>query len=159
MDKDRDLPITNYLDILQKEYVVAEIRHKIYPKISDKKYWKKVMNGKKKKVEDICFRNKIGSIFTEQEEKERIYLEIYPEKGVPNFSYINNDQKLGNGDFPGLEETDYIYYYSEGAKVRVDHSERKFGTIIRSQLSKSVVFVEIEGVEYKCECSIVTRIL
>lgn len=159
MNKDRDLPITDYLDILQREYVVAEIRHKIYPKIGDKKYWEKVMIGKRKKIEDICFRNKIQNIFNDQAEKERIYLDIYSENGLPNFSYINDDQKFGKGEFPGLEETDIFYYYADGADVRVDYSDRKLGKITGKDLDRSKIFVEINNVEYECGMDKVTRIL
>ena len=158
-DKNRNLPITDYLDILQREYLVAEIRHKIYPKISDKNFWERVMDGKKRKIEDICFRNKIESIFDSEPEKRRLYQEVYNEKGLPNFSYKDEEQRLGNGDFPGLEETDIKNYFSEGAEVRVDYSERKFGKITGSDLIRSLIFVEIGGVEYECEWDKVTRIL
>jgi hypothetical protein len=158
-NKSKDLPITDYLDVLQKEYLVAEIRHKIYPKISDKSYWGRVMEGKKQKIEDICFRNKINSIFNEDNEKRRLYDIVYNFKGLPNFIYKDNFQRFGNGEFPGLEETDVLNYYSQGSKVRVDYNERKFGVITEYDHKNSVVFVEIDGTEYECEQDIVTRIL
>ena len=159
MSKNRDLPISNYLDILQKEFVVAEIRHKIYPKISNKTFWAKVMEGKKEKIEDISSRNKIATIFNNKEKKDQIYSEIYGEKGLPNFIYKNEEQRLGNGEYAGLQETDIENYFSEGSEVRVNYSEQKMGTITGKELNRSIIFVAIGSSEFECEWDKVTRIL
>jgi hypothetical protein len=159
-NKSKDLSITSYLDVLQKEYLVAEIRHKIYPKISDKSYWERVMEGKRQKVEDICFRNRISSIFDNDSEKKRLYLEIYNETGLPNFVYKDEEQRIGSSDFPGLEETDIVNYYSVDSEVRVDYGgKRLFGKITEFDFKQNIVFVKIDGVEYECDSKTVTRIL
>lgn len=159
-NKSKDLSITNYLDVLQREYLVAEIRHKIYPKISDKTYWERVMDGKRQKIDDICFRNRISSIFDNDGEKKRLYLEVYNEMGLPNFIYKDDEQRLGNGEFPGLEETDITNYYAEGSEVRVDYEgKRAFGKITEFDYLNNLVFVDLEGTEYECDPKTVTRIL
>jgi hypothetical protein len=159
-NKSKDLSIAEYLDVLQREYLIAEIRHKIYPKISDKNYWERVMDGKREKIEDICFRNRINSIFDSDVEKKRLYLQVYPETGIPNFIYKDDLQRYGEGEFPGLEQSDITNYYSTGSEVRVDYQgERKFGKIVDFDYLKLLVGVLIEGLEYECETKMVTRIL
>lgn len=161
MVKDRDIPISEFLDKLQKEYLVAEIRHRIYPKLSDKSFWEKVMFGKKCKIEDICFRNNIDSIFTSEEQKKRLYTEVYNEKGLPNFLYKDDNQKHGVNGYPGLLETDIAYYYTVDMQVRVDEpeKERKFGKITGYTLNRELILVEIEGKEFEVESKYVTRII
>jgi hypothetical protein len=160
MEKDRDIPITEYLDVLQKEFLVAEIRHKIYSKINDKQFWEKVMKGKKRKIEDICFRNKIDNIFTSDEEKRRMYSVVYNEHGLPNFNYKDDVQRFGNGEYPGLEQTDIENYYSFDSEVRVDvNGKRVFGKITGYTENRELILVESESIEVQYERELVTRIL
>lgn len=160
MGKNRDIPITEYLDILQKEFLVAEIRHKIYPKISDKTFWGKVMEGKKRKIEDICHRNRIENIFNSETEKRRICDLIYNQVGLPNFLYKDENQRIGNGDFPGLEETDIANYYSLNSEVRVDFDgERLFGKITDFDFDRTTIEIKTEKGIFDCHRKTVTRIL
>jgi hypothetical protein len=159
--KNRDIPITEYLDILQHEYIIAGLRHKIYPKISDRAFWEKVMNGKKKKIEDICFRNKIDSIFTSEEELRRIYGLVYNESGLPNFLYKDDEQRFGIEGYPGLEETDIENYYSLGSDVRIDEpdEERILGKITGYTKNRKQIKVNTNEGEFIVFAEHVTRIL
>lgn len=161
--KNRNISIAQYLETLQKEYLVAEIRNKIYPKISDKKFWKKVMLGKKEKIEDICFRNNIKSIFDDVEIKKRVYSEVYNESGLPNFSYKDDAQRFGEGTFPGLEETDIKNYYSIDSDVKVGTSEEyELGKISMTNHDCSKIFVLFNDSTITpdwYEADLVTRIL
>ena len=38
--KTRELPFKEFFENLQREYIVAELRYKIYPSERDKKYYK-----------------------------------------------------------------------------------------------------------------------
>ena len=91
--KTRDISIYTFFEKLQEEWVVAELRYKIYPKKKDREFWKKVMEGKKEKINNIADRNAIPSIFSNNEIKQVLYQRIYTEGGLPNFIYKNEDQR------------------------------------------------------------------
>ena len=73
--KTRNLSVAEYFLVIQKEYLIAEFRKKIYFSKNDKNYYQRVMNGKREKIEMILqdiqfygsykekFPGKIGRIF------------------------------------------------------------------------------------------------
>jgi len=146
-NKDRHISILKFFEVLQREYYIAEIRKKIYPSPKDKKYYKKVMDFKKQKIEDIALKNNLDSIFNNDEEKRNYILQIYPVIGLPKFELTNDD---------------IINYYNEGAEVRVNIEEKKLtGHIVRATLEKNLVFVKLKGesIEKPFNFQVVTRIL
>ena len=51
--KTRHLSTYEYLQVLQIEYIVAELRKKIYVKKKDKDFYRRVLEGIEKKIKDI----------------------------------------------------------------------------------------------------------
>ena len=92
--KSRTIPFSEYFDNLQKEYIVAELRSKIYPKEKDKEYYRdREMKGKRKKIEDISLRNNLPTIFNSIEKRKRFDQEIYNQQGLPNFIYRSDEDR------------------------------------------------------------------
>ena len=78
MMKNRTQNFNDFFACLQREYLVAELRYKIYMKVKDKEYYlHKEMEGKKKTIESIASRNNFPSIFTDQWLLEKYKSEIY----------------------------------------------------------------------------------
>lgn len=146
-EKTRDLPLLQFLEVLQIEYVVAELRSKVYYKAKDKTYWReRVMSGKQQKISDIVSRNPgIPTIFNSPQEKERIKSVVIPEFGFPNFHYKDEEQRLE------LEFKDYQNYYSKNSEVRVKVSEKevKTGNSIYLSPDRQFLTVKFKGEEKK----------
>lgn len=126
MHKTRDLSTFDYLQCLQREYINAELRKRIYPRVKDKRYYEKTMFYKKEKIEDIAQRNKLDTIFNSEQVKRELYDEIYNEFGLPNFLYRNTDDELE------FRRWDVINYYAkkEQVKVKLESEETVVGTIV-----------------------------
>lgn len=136
--KSRDLPILDYYEILQKEYIVAELRRKIYPSKRDKDYYERVMDGKREKIEDIATRNGLPSIFTDDDMKERYYDSVYGDS-FPDFVYKSDREEQQ------LAPKDKSNYYQEGEdfKITTGDDEFKFGTLISVDHDKEVAKLKV----------------
>ena len=64
MEKTRNLSVAEYFHVIQKEYLIAEFRKKIYYNPKDKNYYQRVMNHKKKLLAGIILL--VYSIVTER---------------------------------------------------------------------------------------------
>ena len=139
-EKNRNLSIYKFFEQLQSEFIQAELRKKIYPKLKDKNYYERVMSGKKDKVNSIAERNNIPSIFTSPDEKKRLYKETYGDGGYPNFTYRDEAHRLE------CETLDRIHYYATGAEVRIMVNETvKVGEIVSVNHEKGVISILIKG--------------
>jgi len=98
--KTRNLSPADYFEVLQREYLIAEFRSKIYFSPKDKTFYKRLMNYKRGKINDIAQRNNLKSIFTDAELKKSISAEVF-ENGVIR---------------GGMSVEDMIMYYKEGNK-------------------------------------------
>lgn len=100
MEKTRNLSVAEYFDVIQKEYLIAEFRKKIYYSPKDKRYYQRVMNHKKKKIQDIASRNNLASIFNSDQKMTEIHDEIFDRLGKPKFDMssvdIENYYSVGN---------------------------------------------------------------
>jgi len=165
-EKSRDLTIFEYFEQLQLEYIVAELRKKIYPSLKDKNYYRRVMQQKEAKIQDIALRNSLPSIFSEGngKYKREKYQEIYYERGLPNFLYRDEIMR------DKFEESDINNYYYEGSEVKVfipkdkeEEEEIVIGSISSVNLDAKLVEVKFEtssGPKYKnFSMENVTRIL
>lgn len=153
----RKLSPFKLFDKLQKEYLIAKIRSKIYPKASDRNFWKKYMAHKKEKIEDIVRKNTIPSIFTDSKLLHDYESQIMGKMGCPNFDY--KDQ----ADYDRLYKLDLHNYYHKGTEVKVNLSDTDivFGVIQGFDFEKSMVCVKINstGKEDVYHSEVVTRIL
>lgn len=142
--KSRDQKFFEFFVILQKEYIVAELRKKIYPDASGKAKSQEIMDGKKKKIFDIAFKNSIKTIFPDmkvgvtslydEELRIRLYKEVYNDKGMPNFIYRDDHQKSL------LAEKDRKCYFMLGSEVRI---EEGIGIILEVYFDKCTCVVGI----------------
>lgn len=98
--KSRDVSILDFLQILQEEYICTIIRHKIYPRISDKNHYKKVAKGKEEKIRDIAKRNNLSTIFDDKDLYLEFWDRVVPTFGFPTFTYAHLDDKDTKTTFP-----------------------------------------------------------
>lgn len=79
----RNLSILDYLKQLQLEYLLYELRIKIYPKSEDKKNFKEILEYKENKILDICQKNNLDNMFTNGEILTEIENDFYDQFGNP----------------------------------------------------------------------------
>lgn len=146
-EKTRNIPFCEYFDNLQREYIVAELRYKIYPRERDKSYYRdREMMGKRKTIEDISLRNNLSNIFNSPEKYKKFKSEIYNEIGLPNFIYRNEEdrakrrpQDIINYFYRDIE----VSYYEGDSLVR--------GKILYTDVVKKVCSVKKSETKTTCE--------
>lgn len=89
--KTRNLSVAEYFLQLQKEYLVAEFRRKIYFNPKDKAYYQRVMGYKKEKIESIAKRNRLKSVFNDNVTLSEIQRELFTLDGKPKFEMTDID--------------------------------------------------------------------
>ena len=98
--KTRNLSVAEYFLVIQKEYLIAEFRKKIYFSKNDKNYYQRVMNGKREKIEMISKRNRLDNIFNNATKMEEMRNELFDRLGKPKFEMsqtdIDNYYAIGN---------------------------------------------------------------
>lgn len=98
--KTRNLSVSEYFLVIQKEYLIAEFRKKIYYNPKDKAYYQRVMEHKAKKINDIAKRNRLDSILNNSEKLEEVRSELFDKLGKPKFELteidIENYYAIGN---------------------------------------------------------------
>lgn len=90
-NKTRNLSVAEYFLAIQKEYLIAEFRKKIYFSPNDKSYYQKVMNYKAEKINDIANRNRLDSILNNSERMEEMMGELFDKLGKPKFEMNKTD--------------------------------------------------------------------
>jgi len=83
MKKSRDISILDFLENLQLEYLLYELRSKIYLKKDNKQKYKEIMQFKEDKIFDICSKNNLRNIFNDGEILQEIESKFYNEFGNP----------------------------------------------------------------------------
>lgn len=152
--KSRNLSVYEFFNVLQLEWIVAELRIRIYPKKKDKEYWGKVKEGKRVIIESIAEKNHLPTIFSDDEMKRAFELKIYLPEGAPNFVYKDDDNKKGQEPF------DLIYYFSKGSEVRFDwYGDVRVGKIKSYVPFNETLAVEYEGTDLTLDVKKVSRIL
>lgn len=131
--KSRDISILDYFNTLQHEYFCAELRCKIYTKQSDKDYWRTIMEHKKNKIQDIALRNKLKSIFTDNDEYQNIFDKVL-HYGIPEFIYRDFHQKRK------LESRDLYFYFQPGSDVKfINNDQELTGKIKHYDLNNKTI--------------------
>lgn len=150
--KSRNQKFYEYFITLQKEFIVAELRKKIYPDTTGKAKSEEIMIGKRTKVFDMSIKNSMGTIFPDMfigskslyDEKLRIqlYREIYNEFGLPNFIYRDKiqEEKLG------LKDRNCYWMFGSEIATR----DKKVGSLQSIDFNKNIGFVKVGGqiIEY-----------
>lgn len=152
--KSRDLSIYQYYQVLQMEWLTADLRYRLYPK-KDKEYWNRVKEGKSKIINQIADKNHLPTIFIDDEMKRIFEFNFLGDEGLPKFIYKNEVDKMKQ------EPLDLIYYYNKGSEVRYDcFGEQKIGKIANYQPFKNTIQIEDEsGIINLFDIKTVTRIL
>lgn len=145
--------IIGYLEALQVEYLISEIRRKIYPSPSDKRFYERVMLRKEDKIKDIATKNTLLSIFNSEIVRNEYIGKLYNVKGLPNFGKYQTKE-------------DIINYYSINSIVKVydspnsDMYDFQTGTIIKYDNRKLFVTVYMSDNNTRIVSSgLVTRIM
>lgn len=128
MDRqNRELSAAEYFIQIQKEYLIAQFRSKIYFSPKNKRYWKKVMKYKAEKINSIASRNKLHSIFNSDEKMEDFYNRLFDKNGKPRFEMttddLNNYYTAGN-DFSYNGEIYNLDSIREDGKLQLFSKEK-----------------------------------
>jgi hypothetical protein len=132
MNNTRSLSVAEYFHVIQREYLMAEFRRKIYFSPKDKRYFSRVMEFKREKIHDIANRNKLTSIFTSPEKMRDVKAELFDPLNHPMFAMSPKDwvnYYSVNSDFSYRGEVwkldsvkgDYITLYNERSQVYADN--------------------------------------
>lgn len=111
--KNRHQSQYDFLVSLQKEYIIAQLRKKIYPIVKSKRFFERTMEQKRIKIEDIADRNKLQSIFSCNQYKIEVYRSVIPDFGIPMFFYRDDDQ------YQELRKWDIINYFAKDSEVKI----------------------------------------
>lgn len=153
-NKTRNLTVVQLFEILQKEYIVCELRALIYPHEKHKQYWRDLMQKKKEKIIDIAQRNSLFSIFDDKRVKVDYDKKIIPESGFPNFIYKDDTQRFLQ------EKWDIHNYYLPGEKVKICDEQYTTEGIIKSvDLALRSIKINTNSGLIECDLNSVTRIL
>lgn len=110
--EDRKLSIFELFEVLQVEYLVIELRSKIYPSAKDKEYFKEIMVKKKKSILEIAKRNNLRTIFDDPYYLDfGVRVKVFPVEGPPIFRYKNEEMKKR------FHQRDLLYYFYPGTEV------------------------------------------
>ena len=92
-NKTRDLSVAEYFLQIQKEYLIADFRRRIYYSPKDKAYWTKVCGYKEARINAIAKRNNLNSILNSESKLESLRAELFDHNGKPKFSMTRDDVK------------------------------------------------------------------
>ena len=114
VSKSRNLSEEDYFSIIQKEWLSYKVRQLIYEKPEDKQKFEKWLDGKKVKIDSYANRKWVKSIFTSVTVRERYLNEFFPEFGMPNFEYKNEEHRIVSG------KRDKFHYFNRGLEVVIN---------------------------------------
>lgn len=87
----RELSAAEYFIQIQKEYLIAQFRSKIYFSPKNRRYWKKVMDFKAEKIKSIATRNKLNSILNNDVKMVEFQNRLFDHHGKPKFEMNHED--------------------------------------------------------------------
>ena len=130
-DTSRSLSVAEYFHVVQREYLIAEFRRRIYFSPKDKRYYSRVMEFKREKIDDIASRNRLESIFTSAEKLRTLKDELFDPLNRPiwgmtakdwsNYYSVNSDFSY-RGEVWKLDAVkgDFLTLYNEHTQVYAD---------------------------------------
>ena len=138
--KTRNLSVAEYFLVIQREYLIAEFRKKIYFSKSDKAYYQRVMDGKRSKIEKISKRNRLDNIFNNEAKREEMWNELFDRLGKPKFELsetdVENYYAIGNefsfrGDIWILDQVN-----ADGTLTLYSEKKQEFETATRDEVCR-----------------------
>jgi hypothetical protein len=152
--KSRKLTTYQYYQILQLEWLVADLRVRIYPAKKDKDFWNRVKEGKERRFVAIAEKNQLPTILIDDEMRRIFESSIYKLEGPPAFIYKDDLHRQMQ------EPLDLAYYYSKGTEVRFDNcGEIAVGKVKSYTPGQSIMIIEFNGKEEQLLVEKATRIL
>ena len=113
--KGRSLSAAEYFDTIQREYLIADFRRKIYYNPKDRAYYKRLMEHKAEKIRQISERNGLLSILDREQKRKEVWDELFDTGWKPKFEMTEVDRRnyylVGNefsydGEIYVLEKVD-----------------------------------------------------
>lgn len=157
--KSRDQKFNEFYESLQLEFIVAELRHQIYPDGFRRDKALEIMEGKKVKILDISIRNRSKTIFEgvklglvelySEKLRDELYRKVIPEFGVPNFLYRDKVQ------YDALHLFDMKCWLKLGTEFMTKCG--KVGTLIQFDLSNNTCIIKINNKNNSFDLQCVTR--
>lgn len=145
--------MNDYLEKLSMEFVLAELRSKIYWKEKDKCYFDKVMRLKKAKIEEISTKNFMPNIFNDEVMDMSVRGNIFGGVNYPDFRYTNDNKEE-------MERKDFICYFSRGSSVQVVwNGVQVLGKVIGWSDVLGDVTLKIDGVEQVFDYRMIRRVI
>lgn len=152
--QERHISTLDYFNRLQEEYFICNLRARIYPRVKDKSYWRKVAEFKKDKIESIAERNNLASIFSDVGVHSEIYFKTIPTSCYPNFTYKTEDYVTKDNDF--------IHYYAIDSDVKIVEDWDKFsetGILISIDLEENTGKVKTSKGTIESDLTKIVRII
>lgn len=150
----KDLSVFQLFDVLQEEYIICELRVKIYPILKHKEYWKNTAQMKKEKILDIANRNSLPCIFDHKEIKKSFEQRVYGDSGLPKFYYPDKNRE----DFQKM--WDIVNYYRPESEIKFMEGKKvKVGIIQSFDYDNKKVTIVYDENQVSFDLDKVTRIL
>ena len=89
----RNLSAAEYFRAIQREYLMADFRRRIYYSPKDKAYYRRVMDYKAAKINSIADRNNLISILNSEDKRKEIHEELFERGWNPKFEMTETDRK------------------------------------------------------------------
>jgi len=115
--KSRSIPMMDYYEALQMEFLSYYIRYLTYDRVQDKEKYLDFCKKKKDSIEKISLRNNLPSLFNSEKFKEKYFNKFLNSTGLPNMSYRDKYQKVHIGYW------DKKYFFKEGIIIFYRDSE------------------------------------
>lgn len=136
----RHLSVAEYFLQIEKEYLIADFRRKIYFSPKDKNYWTKVCGYKKTRIEKISERNRLNSIFNSEDKLNELRKELFDNFGKPKFLMTENDVKnyYSNGNEFSYHGEIYILdqVRQDGTFTIYSPSKEEYLTVNEEEISR-----------------------
>ena len=136
----RHLSVAEYFLQVQKEYLIADFRRKIYFSPKDKNYYTRVCGYKKNRIDKISERNKLHSIFNSEEKLNELRHELFDSFGRPKFQMSEEDNKnyYANGNEFSYQGEIYILDQEreDGRITLYSPTKEEYLTVDKSDVSR-----------------------
>lgn len=131
-EKSRNITKYEYLQVLQEEYTINDLKRRIYFSEPSKNFYANVMHNKKLKILDLAKKLELDTIFNSVTLEKEFRDKVLPKKGLPNFQ---------------MTEEDILNYFSSESEVKIwiSDTENVSGVIMKSDFKRSILIVKVKG--------------
>ena len=153
LPKTREIPIGDFYERLQLEYLSYRFRALIYQRPFDKKKFTDICQKKKEKIDQIALENCLPTIFNHAGQQEKYLKRFFRDSGLPAFCYRDEYQEKVKGFY------DVVYYFVVGSSVRfLEGKEVMIGRVQECMIPERKIIIETETGEVERDFNQVTRI-